>query len=152
MGWSCRLNRSAYPVIEHIQREARHIYAESGDNYLFMAQSRFDPAVARGNRVVASRFEDGTITHADNLKSGVHTPYKTVQIQRHTELELRFTDRVIQELHPGVRETIRMGSNLFVTYPGYSDYRHIPLVARELRSNCQDHLIAGNDVRGVVAA
>lgn len=130
MGWSCRLNRSAYPVIEHIQREARHIYAESGDNYLFMAQSRFDPAVAPGTALSRSRFEDGTFTHADNLKSGVHTPYKTVQIQRHTELELRFTDPATQELHPGVRETIRMGSNLFVTYPGYSDYRHIPVVGK----------------------
>ncbi|MGE1082935.1 hypothetical protein ACQJ0O_11940 [Pseudomonas shirazensis] len=66
-----------------------------------------------------------------------------MQIQRHTELELRFTDPATRELYPGVRETIRMGSNLFVTYPGYSDYRHIPVVARELRSNCQDHLIAG---------
>ena len=113
-----------------IQREAGHIYAESGDNYLFMAQSRFDPAVAAGTALSRSRFEDGTFTHADNLKSGVRTPYKTVQIQRHTELELRFTDPATQELHPGVRETIRMGSNLFVTYPGYSDYRHIPVVGK----------------------
>jgi len=113
-----------------IQREAGHIYAESGDNYLFMAQSRFDPAVVPGTALSRSRFEDGTFTHADNLKSGVRTPYKTVQIQRHTELELRFTDPATQELHPGVRETIRMGSNLFVTYPGYSDYRHIPVVGK----------------------
>ena len=113
-----------------IQREAGHIYAESGDNYLFMAQSRFDPAIAPGTALSRSRFEDGTFTHGENLKSGVHTPYKTVQIQRHTELELRFTDPATQELHPGVRETIRKGSNLFVTYPGYSDYRHIPVVGK----------------------
>lgn len=113
-----------------IQREAGHIFAESGDNYLFMAQSRFDPAVEPGTALSRSRFEDGTFTHGENLKSGVHTPWKTVQIQRHTELELRFTDPATQQLHPGVRETIRTGSNLFVTYPGYSDYRHIPVVGK----------------------
>jgi len=113
-----------------IQREAGHIYAESGDNYLFMAQSRFDPAIAPGTALSRSRFEDGTFSHGENLKSGVHTRWKTVRIQRHTELELRFTDPATQELHPGVRETIRMGSNLFVAYPGYSDYRHIPVVGK----------------------
>nr|WP_319528397.1 methyl-accepting chemotaxis protein [Pseudomonas laurentiana] len=113
-----------------IQREAGHIFAESGDNYLFMVQSRFDPAVQPGVALSRSRFEDGTFTHGENLKSGVHTPWKTVQVQRHTELELRFTDPSTQELHPGVRETIRTGANLFVTYPGYSDYRHIPVVGK----------------------
>ncbi|WP_213939381.1 methyl-accepting chemotaxis protein [Pseudomonas sp. dw_612] len=113
-----------------IQREAGHIYAESGDNYLFMAQSHFDPAIAPGTALSRSRFEDGTFTHGDNLKTGVRTSWKTVKIQRHTELELRFTDPATEELHPGVRETIRMGSNLFVTYPGYSDYRHIPVVGK----------------------
>ncbi|WP_448118857.1 methyl-accepting chemotaxis protein [Pseudomonas serbica] len=113
-----------------IQREAGHIFAESGDNYLFMAQSRFDPAIEPGTALSRSRFEDGTFSHGENLKSGVHTPWKTVQIQRHTELELRFTDPATQQLHPGVRETIRAGSNLFVTYPGYSDYRHIPVVGK----------------------
>lgn len=113
-----------------IQREAGHIFAESGDNYLFMAQSRFDPAIEPGTALSRSRFEDGTFTHGENLKSGVHTPWKTVQIQRHTELELRFTDPATQQLHPGVRETIRCGSNLYVTYPGYSDYRHIPVVGK----------------------
>ena len=113
-----------------IQREAGHIFAESGDNYLFMAQSRFDPAIEPGTALSRSRFEDGTFTHGENLKSGVHTSWKTVQIQRHTELELRFTDPATQQLHPGVRETIRKGSNLFVTYPGYSDYRHVPVVGK----------------------
>ncbi|MCU1752679.1 methyl-accepting chemotaxis protein [Pseudomonas sp. 6D_7.1_Bac1] len=113
-----------------IQREAGHIFAESGDNYLFMAQSRFDLAIQPGTALSRSRFEDGTFTHGENLKSGVHTAWKTVQIQRHTELELRFTDPATQQLHPGVRETIRTGSNLFVTYPGYSDYRHIPVVGK----------------------
>lgn len=73
-----------------IQREAGHIFPESGDNYLFMVQSRFDPALQPGIALSRSRFEDGTFTHGENLKSGVHTPWKTVQIQRHTELELRF--------------------------------------------------------------
>ncbi|MCU1724231.1 methyl-accepting chemotaxis protein [Pseudomonas sp. 5P_5.1_Bac1] len=113
-----------------IQREAGHIFAESGDNYLFMVQSRFDPSLQPGVALSRSRFEDGTFSHGENLKSGVHTAWKTVQVQRHTELELRFTDPATQQLHPGVRETIRNGSNLFVTYPGYSDYRHIPVVGK----------------------
>ena len=113
-----------------IQREAGHIFAESGDNYLFMVQSRFDPVIQPGVALSRSRFEDGTFTHGENLKTGVRTPWRTVQVQRHTELELRFTDPATQQLHPGVRETIRTGSNLFVTYPGYSDYRHIPVVGK----------------------
>lgn len=113
-----------------IQREAGHIFAESGDNYLFMAQSRFNPAIQPGTALSRSRFEDATFTHGENLKSGVHTPWATVQVQRHTELELRFTDPSTRELHPGVRETIRCGANLFVTYPGYSDYRHVPVVGK----------------------
>ncbi|WDY60081.1 methyl-accepting chemotaxis protein [Pseudomonas sp. PSKL.D1] len=113
-----------------IQREAGHIYAESGDNYLFMVQSRFDPGIQPGTALSRSRFEDATFTHGDNLKSGVRTPWTTVQVRRHTELELRFTDPATQELHPGVRETIRQGANLFVTYPGYSDYRHVPVVGK----------------------
>ncbi|MBV6286950.1 methyl-accepting chemotaxis protein [Pseudomonas aegrilactucae] len=113
-----------------IQREAGHIFAESGDNYLFMVQSRFDPSLQPGVALSRSRFEDGTFSHGENLKSGVHTPWKTVQVQRHTELELRFTDPATQQLHPGVRETIRTGDNLFVSYPGYSDYRHIPVVGK----------------------
>ncbi|WP_410480745.1 methyl-accepting chemotaxis protein [Pseudomonas plecoglossicida] len=114
-----------------IQREAGHIFAESGDNYLFMAQSRFDPAIQPGTALSRSRFEDATFTQqGENLKSGVHTPWATVQVQRHTELELRFTDPSTRELHPGVRETIRCGANLFVTYPGYADYRHVPVVGK----------------------
>lgn len=113
-----------------IQREAGHIFAESGDNYLFMVQSRFDRNLQPGVALSRSRFEDGTFSHGENLKSGVHTPWKTVRVQRHTELELRFTDPATEQLHPGVRETIRNGSNLFVTYPGYSDYRHIPVVGK----------------------
>jgi methyl-accepting chemotaxis protein len=53
-----------------------------------------------------------------------------VKIQQHIELELRFTDPATDQLHPGVRETIRKGSNLFVAYPGYSDYRHVPVIGK----------------------
>jgi methyl-accepting chemotaxis protein len=113
-----------------IQREAGHVYAESGDNYLFMAQARFDPTIEPGTALSRSRFEDGTFTHGENLKGGVRTPWSTVQVRRHTELELRFTDPSTGQLHPGVRETIRHGANLFVTYPGYSDYRHVPVVGK----------------------
>ena len=113
-----------------IQREAGHIYPESGDNYLFMARANFDARIAPGTALSRSRFEDATFSHGDNLKNGVNTAFGVVRIQRHTELELRFTDPATGQLHPGVRETIRAGSNLFVSYPGYSDYRHIPVVGK----------------------
>jgi methyl-accepting chemotaxis protein len=113
-----------------IQREAGHIYRESGDNYLFMVQSRFDPAIQPGTALSRSRFEDRTFSLGDNLKDGVRTAYGTVRVSRHTELELRFLDPATGQLHPGVRETIAKGENLFVTYPGYADYRHIPVIGK----------------------
>jgi len=113
-----------------IQREAGHVYPESGDNYLFMVESRFDSSVQTGTALSRSRFEDATFSHGENLKSGVHTRWGTVRVQQHTELELRFTDPATGQLHPGVRETIAKGANLFVTYPGYSDYRHIPVIGK----------------------
>lgn len=113
-----------------IQREAGHVYPESGDNYLFMVESRFDSSISQGTALSRSRFEDDTFSHGDNLKNGVRTRWGTVQINRHTELELRFVDPATKDLHPGVRETIRNGSNIFVTYPGYSDYRHIPVIGK----------------------
>lgn len=113
-----------------IQREAGHIYPESGDNYLFMVESRFDSSITQGTALSRSRFEDNTFSHGENLKSGVHTEWGVVRVREHTELELRFTDPATGQLHPGVRETIRNGSNLFVTYPGYSDYRHIPVIGK----------------------
>ncbi|HEY6898666.1 MAG TPA: methyl-accepting chemotaxis protein [Rhodocyclaceae bacterium] len=113
-----------------IQREAGHIFHESGDNYLFMVRSEFDPAIAPGTALSRSRFEDNAFTLGDNLRDGVRTDYGTVRVQKHTELELRFNDPATNQLHPGVRETIRKGENLFVTYPGYSDYRHIPVIGK----------------------
>jgi len=113
-----------------IQREAGHIYPESGDNYLFMVDSQFDPSLQQGIALSRSRFEDSTFSHGENLKSGIHTKFGTVQIRNHTEFEIRFTDPATGELHPGVRETIRNGQNLFVTYPAYSDYRHIPVIGK----------------------
>ena len=115
-----------------IQREAGHIFHESGDNYLFMVRSEFDPAIAQGTALSRSRFEDSAFTLGDNLRDGVRTDYGTVRIQRHTELELVFNDPATGQLHPGIRETMRKGSNLFVTYPGYSDYRHIPVIGKGL--------------------
>lgn len=113
-----------------IQREAGHVFRESGDNYLFMAESRFDASVAPGTALSRSRFEDTTFSLGDNLKQGVRTAWGTVRVRHHTELELIFNDPATGRLHPGVRETIRRGSNLFVTYPGYSDYRHIPVIGK----------------------
>ena len=113
-----------------IQREAGHVFHESGDNYLFMARPVFDPAIRPGTALSRSRFEDSTFSLGDNLKDGVRTAYGTVRVQKHTELELVFNDPATGQLHPGVRETIRRGENLFVTYPGYSDYRHVPVIGR----------------------
>lgn len=113
-----------------IQREAGHIYPESGDNYIFMVDSNFDKLIQQGTALSRSRFEDNTFSHGENLKSGVRTKWGTVKVNRHTELELRFTDPATGQLHPGVRETISNGENLFITYPGYSDYRHIPVIGK----------------------
>ena len=113
-----------------IQREAGHIYKESGDNYLFMVKSEFDKSLLPGTALSRSRFEDNTFSHGENLKSGITTNWGTVKVQQHTEFEIRFTDPATKELHPGVRETIKNGQNLFVTYPGYSDYRHIPVIGK----------------------
>ncbi|MBU3071460.1 methyl-accepting chemotaxis protein [Aestuariicella sp. G3-2] len=115
-----------------IQREAGHIYPESGDNYIFMVHSNFDPAIQVGTALSRSRFEDDTFSHGENLKSGITTQWGRVKVSNHTELELRFTDPATGQLHPGIRETIRKGENLFITYPGYSDYRHIPVIGKGL--------------------
>ncbi|MFD1383763.1 methyl-accepting chemotaxis protein [Rhodanobacter aciditrophus] len=113
-----------------IQREAGHIFNESGDNYLFMVESSFDPEIKPGIALSRSRFEDDTFFLGENLKQGVNTPFGTVKIKEHTELEVMFTDPSTGQLHPGVRETIKNGSNLYVKYPGYSDYRHIPVIGK----------------------
>ena len=113
-----------------IQREAGHIFVESGDNYLFMVKSVFDPNTRPGMALSRSRFEDSAFSLGDNLKQGVPTDFGTVRISQHTELELMFNDPATGRLHPGVRETIAHGENLFVTYPGYPDYRHIPVIGK----------------------
>lgn len=113
-----------------IQREAGHIYQESGDNYIFMVESRLDPAIEAGRALSRSRFEDNTFSHGGNLKDGIATQWGTVSVREHTEFEVRFTDPATNALHPGVRETIRKGQNLYVSYPGYADYRHIPVIGK----------------------
>ncbi|GKU83126.1 methyl-accepting chemotaxis protein [Niallia sp. NCCP-28] len=114
-----------------IQREAGHVFQDSGDNYLFMAKSTFNPAISQGIALSRSRFEDHTFTFGENLKDGIHTKsWGTVQIKKHTEFEIRFTDPATNELHPGVSNTIQNGENLFVEFPGYSDYRHIPVIGK----------------------
>ncbi|MGF9699706.1 methyl-accepting chemotaxis protein [Paenibacillus sp. MABNR03] len=113
-----------------IQRESGHIYPDSGDNYLFMAESKLRPQLQPGTALSRSRFEDRTFTHGENLKDGVTTEWGIVSVKEHTELELMFTDPSTGELHPGVANTIRNGSNLFAAYPGYSDYRHISVIGK----------------------
>ena len=134
-------------VSDLIQREAGHIFHESGDNYLFMAKSVFDPSIAPGTALSRSRFEDKTFSLGDNLKDGIRTRWGVVRVQQHTEFELVFNDPATGQLHPGVRETIRSGENLFVlsgvfrlpAYSGDWPRRHLPAagVARYL----------GDDVR-----
>jgi methyl-accepting chemotaxis protein len=113
-----------------IQREAGHVYPESGDNYLFMVEPVFDSHVEPGTALSRSRFEDNRFSHGDNLKDGIRTRWGTVQVKEHTELELRFINPATGQLHSGVRETISKGSNLFVMYPGYADYRHISVIGK----------------------
>lgn len=113
-----------------IQREAGHVYSESGDNYIFMVESKQNPAIAPGTALSRSRFEDSTFSHGENLKSGINTQWGAVKIKAHTEFEIRFTDPATRQLHPGVRETIANGENLYVAYPGYADYRHIPVIGK----------------------
>ncbi len=111
-----------------IQREAGHVFVDSGDNYLFMVRSEFDPNIRPGTALSRSRFEDSAFSLGDNLKQGVRTEFGTVWVDKHTELELVFNDPATGSLHPGVRETIARGENMFVTYPGYADYRHVPVI------------------------
>ncbi|EXX87369.1 chemotaxis protein [Paenibacillus darwinianus] len=113
-----------------IQRESGHVYPDSGDNYIFMAKPGLNKQIPPGTALSRSRFEDRTFTRGDNLKDGVRTDWGIVSVKDHTELELTFTDPATGELHPGVANTIRNGSNLVVEFPGYSDYRHIPVIGK----------------------
>ncbi len=113
-----------------IQREAGHIYSESGDNYLFMVQANHDTSIQQGTALSRSRFEDNTFSHGENLKQGVNTKWGKVKVSQHTEFEIIFNDPATNRLHPGVRETIKNGNNLYIDYPGYSDYRHIPVIGK----------------------
>jgi methyl-accepting chemotaxis protein len=113
-----------------IQRESGHVYPDSGDNYLFMARADLNKQIAPGTALSRSRFEDRTFTYGENLKDGVTTDWGTVSIKEHTELEIIFTDPATGKLHPGVANTIANGSNLFVQFPGYSDYRHISVIGK----------------------
>lgn len=118
-------------ISDLIQREAGHIYQDTGDNYIFMSKSNLDSTIAPGIALSRSRFEDETFSFGENLKAGVHTKqWGVVKIQRHTEFEIRFTNPATNELHPGVANTIKNGENLFVEFPGYSDYRHIPVIGK----------------------
>ena len=95
-----------------------------------MVEPVFDRSITPGVALSRSRFEDRSFSLGDNLKDGVQTGYGIVRVTEHTEFELVFNDPATGRLHPGVRETIRTGSNLYVKYPGYSDYRHIPVIGK----------------------
>ena len=121
-----------------IQREAGHIFKESGDNYLFMIEPYFNKNIKSGTALSRSRFEDNTFSFGENLKEGVHTENGTISIKNHTEFEIIFNDPATHSLHPGVANTIKNGSNLFCTYPGYPgypDYRGIPVIGKGITFN-----------------
>src|SRR5690606_3490126 len=113
-----------------IQGVSGHIYHESGDTYIFIAESCIDPHRDPGRALSRSPFEDSTNSHTSSLAHRIPTTWGTVSVREHTAFEIRFTDPATGQLHPGVRETIARGANTFVTYPGYSDYRHIPVIGR----------------------
>ena len=100
-----------------IQREAGHIFKESGDNYLFMIEPYFNKNIKTGTALSRSRFEDNTFSFGENLKEGVHTEQGIISIKQHTEFEIVFNDPSTGALHPGVANTIKKGSNLFCAYP-----------------------------------
>lgn len=106
-----------------IQEEDTHIFKDSGDNYLFMIENK--RGIPQGTAISRSRFEDDTFTLGENLKQGVKTKkWGEVKVQKHTELEIVFTDPATGELHNGVRNTIQNKENMDC-WPGYPDYRHI---------------------------
>lgn len=108
-----------------LQDEDSHIYKESGDNYLFMVNTKRD--IEPGMAISRSRFEDNAFTLGDNLKDGIKTNgYGVVQIKKHTEFEVLFNNPKSKQLHEGVLNTIKNGSNL-EAWPGYPEYRHIPV-------------------------
>lgn len=113
-----------------IQREAGHIFKESGDNYLFMIEPYFNKNIKTGTALSRSRFEDNTFSFGENLKEGVHTEQGVISIKQHSEFEIIFNDPSTGALHPGVANTIKKGSNLFCAYPGYPDYRGIPVIGK----------------------
>lgn len=113
-----------------IQREAGHIFKESGDNYLFMIEPYFNKNIKTGTALSRSRFEDNTFSFGENLKEGVHTEQGVISIKHHTEFEIVFNDPSTGALHAGVANTIKKGSNLFCAYPGYLDYRGIPVIGK----------------------
>lgn len=106
-----------------IQDEDTHIYKDSGDNYLFMVKSNRN--IKPGTAISRSRFEDDTFTFGENLKAGVHTKkWGIVKVNKHTEFEIVFNDPETNELHQGVKNTIKNGESIDC-WPGYPDYRHI---------------------------
>ncbi|WP_263832891.1 methyl-accepting chemotaxis protein [Sulfurospirillum oryzae] len=113
-----------------IQREAGHIFKESGDNYLFMTEPYFNKNIKLGTALSRSRFEDNTFSFGENLKEGVHTEQGIISIKQHTEFEIVFNDPATGLLHLGVANTIKKGTNLFCAYPGYPDYRGIPVIGK----------------------
>lgn len=116
-----------------IQEEDTHVYKESGDNYLFMINSKRN--VKPGTALSRSRFEDNTFTGGENLKEGIKTKkWGQVKINKHTEFEVIFNDPASGVLHTGVLNTIKNSQNLDVA-PGYPDYRHIMVGGQGLTIN-----------------
>ncbi len=104
-----------------LQHESSHIYKGSGDNYLFLVESRTGTP---GSAISRSRFEDDSVVKGHNLKDGIPTgDWGVVQIEKHTEFELRFVDPATGDFTEGIENSIRKGQYIN-TWPGYHDYRH----------------------------
>lgn len=90
----------------------------------------FNKNIKTGTALSRSRFEDDTFSFGENLKEGVHTKQGIISIQKHTEFEIVFNDPATKALHFGVANTVKKGANLCCAYPGYSDYRGIPVIGK----------------------
>jgi len=132
--WECLAARVPNDVLaDLIQRENGHVFKQSGDNYLFMAESRQDPSIKPGTALSRSRFEDDKVTPGESLRLGIDTGYGTVRVRNHTEFELILNNPVDNQLQTGLASTIRNGRNVDVAHPGYKDYRNVPVVGAGVR-------------------
>jgi HAMP domain-containing protein len=116
--------KGAYIVVAKISNEriselaqSARPYPASSDNYLFtLTESKIGPA---GTAISRSAFEK-------DLLAGIPISKGMVQVQKNTEIELRFHDPETNELTKGVSAIVKEGK--VSDMQGYPDYRHVPVV------------------------